>query len=192
MGLRDPQRLPHHVLDAAQFQYGSHGPGGYDAGAFAGGLDEHDGRALLDRYLLRDGAAPERQGHHLAAGHGVPLAHGVWDSQRLAQASAHGALSIAHHYQGVEPQASAPFHHLGDAPGIHHPLGEPAGVFFTRSALTWRAPVPGATPPSVTAAFAAAALPVLSRWPAAAWASPALSAASAWWGLYHPVSPICY
>src|SRR3954454_6801366 len=167
--VRGPEALGEDVLDAGALQDGTHRATGDDAGTGAGRLQEHDtgGTLTLDR--VRDGAGDPRDLEEVL----LRLLHALGDRGRhllrLAVADTDHAVTVAHHDQRGEAEATTTLHDLGDPVDGHHAL-EVRGLVLGRPATATVATVPAV--PAVTAvsavvtaltALAAAELPRTSR-----------------------------
>src|SRR3989442_1463569 len=141
------QALGQDVTHARALEHRAHRTAGDDARARRGGLQEHAPRAVVAHDLVRNGAARERDLHHLAARRLDGLAHRLAHFIRLAGRDAHPALPVADRDQRVEAEAPASLHDLGDAVDRDHVLDQAVALALALALVAPRAPPATAAPP---------------------------------------------
>ena len=83
---------------------------------------------------MGDSVAFERYFHSFPAGNSVSFAYGVWNNQSLTQTGSYVALTITHHYQGIETKPATTLYNLGDAAGVDYTFAKASRVFLLEPA----------------------------------------------------------
>src|SRR5262245_48615478 len=142
------ERLRQHVVDSGALQHGTHRATGDDAGTGRGRAQEHHAGGTLTLDRVRDRAGDARDLEEVLLG----LLHALGDRGRhllrLAVADTDHAVTVAHHDQRGEAEATTTLHDLGDPVDGHHAL-EVRGLVLGRPATAPVATVPAV--PAVTA-----------------------------------------
>lgn len=102
-------------MNAGALQNGAHRATGDNTGTGGSRLQQHDTRGPLTRDRVRDGALDARNLEEVLLGFFHALGNGRGNFLGLAVTDTDGAVTIAHHDQRGEAEATTTLHNLGDA-----------------------------------------------------------------------------
>src|SRR5262249_59702138 len=109
------EALGQHVVDAGALQHGAHRATGDHTGTGGSRLEQDDARGLLALDRVRDGALDTGDLEEVLLGLLNTLGDGGRHLLGLAVADTDGAVTVAHHDQRGEAEATTTLHYLGDA-----------------------------------------------------------------------------
>src|SRR5205823_1593857 len=153
VGIGRAEAFREDVAHACALEHGAHRATRDHAGPGGRGLEQHAARAVVADDLVRDRPACERDLHHPAARALHRLAYRLAHFVRLPRGDADVTLAVAHGDEGVEAEAPATLHDLGDAVDRDHVLNQ--AVALPLPLVAALAPSPAPSPPPTPPAAAA-------------------------------------